>query len=317
MRAATIDRFGGPHELHIAEVEAPPLAPDGVLVRVAAAGVNPVDTKLRQGAQADSFPYIYPVILGWDAAGTIEQVGPSVTAFAEGNEVIAYCRKDFVGQGAYAELVTVPVTQVALRGELSVEQGAGLPLAGLTAYQALGEAIHLREGETLVVRGASGGVGSFAVQIALAHGARVIAIASASSEQYLRELGVQDFVDYEQDDLVEAIRGACPGGIDALLDLVGGEEELDALVATVKEGGRVASTLEHIGDGRWAQRSLSERYVYVRPDGAQLARLVELSTGGKLKVPIAEIFPLQDAARAHVRLEDGGTEGKLVLRVGN
>jgi NADPH:quinone reductase-like Zn-dependent oxidoreductase len=315
MRAATIDRFGGPRELHIAEVEAPPLAPDGVLVRVAAAGVNPVDTKLRQGAQADSFPYIYPVILGWDAAGTIEQVGPSVTAFAEGDEVIAYCRKDFVGQGAYAELVTVPVTQVALRGELSVEQGAGLPLAGLTAYQALGEAIHPREGETLVVRGASGGVGSFAVQIALAHGARVIAIAGAGSEQYLRELGVQDFVDYEQEDVVEAIRGACPGGIDALLDLVGGEE-LDALVATVKDGGRVASTLEQIGDGRWARRSLSERYVYVRPDGAQLARLVELYAAGKLKIRIAGTFPLQDAARAHVRLEDGGVEGKLVLHVG-
>jgi NADPH:quinone reductase-like Zn-dependent oxidoreductase len=315
MRAATIDRFGGPQELHIAEVEAPPLAPDGVLVRVAAAGVNPVDTKLRQGAQADSFPYIYPVILGWDAAGTIEQVGPSVTAFAEGDEVIAYCRKDFVGQGAYAELVTVPVTQVALRGELSVEQGAGLPLAGLTAYQALGEAIHPREGETLVVRGASGGVGSFAVQIALAHGARVIAIAGAGSEQYLRELGVQDFVDYEQEDVVEAIRGACPGGIDALLDLVGGEE-LDALVATVKDGGRVASTLEQIGDGRWARRSLSERYVYVRPDGAQLARLVELYAAGKLKIRIAGTFPLQDAARAHVRLEDGGVEGKLVLHVG-
>lgn len=301
----------------MAEVEAPPLAPDGVLIRVAAAGVNPIDTKLRQGAQGESFPYIFPVILGWDAAGAIEEVGPSVTTFAEGDEVIGYCRKDFVGQGAYAELVAVPVTQLALRGELSVEQGAGLPLAGLTAYQALHEAIQLREDETLLVRGASGGVGSFAVQIALAHGARVIAIAGAASGQYLRALGVQDFVDYEQGDVVEAVRGACPDGLDALLDLVGGEEQLDALAATVKEGGRVASTLEQIGDGRWAQRSLSERYVYVRPDGAQLTHLVELHAAGKLKVRVAETFPLQDAARAHDRLETGGVEGKLVLRVGN
>jgi NADPH:quinone reductase-like Zn-dependent oxidoreductase len=317
MRAAVIDRFGGHGELHAREVDNPPLAPDGVLIRVAAAGVNPVDTKLREGAQADSFPYIFPAILGWDAAGVVEQVGPSIVDFTVGDEVIAYCRKDFVGQGAYAELVSVPATQVALRGRLTAEQGACLPLAGLTAYQALNEAIAIEQGETVLVRGASGGVGSFAVQIALAHGARVVAVAGADSEPYLRKLGVEDFVDYESGDVPDAVRRICPEGVDGLLDLVGGEQELDALVAIVKERGRVVSTLERIGDGRWSQRALRERYVYVRPDGEQLARLVELHDAGKLAVCIAETFTLADAAKAHARLEGGGVQGKLVLRVGS
>jgi NADPH:quinone reductase-like Zn-dependent oxidoreductase len=311
LRAIVIDRFGGPEELHEVELPEPPLGPDSVHIQVQSAGVNPVDTKIRQGAQAERFPFLWPVVLGWDVSGVVEAVGPAVSDFSPGDQVISYCRQDFVGRGAYAALMSVRSSQVARRGELDPIEAGGLPLAGLTAYQGLNDALAVGEGDTLAVRGASGGVGSFAVQIAKAQGARVVGIAGAEGEEFTRALGADEFLNYHREDAPERLREM---GVDALLDLAGGDQ-LDAYAAAVRDGGRVASVLVPVKPDRWADRSITARYVFVAPDAAQLAWLVELHRAGKLRIPVADTLPLAEAAEAHRRQEAGGLRGKLILTV--
>lgn len=314
MRAAIIERFGGPEELREADIPEPPLGPDYVHIRVQSAGVNPVDTKIRQGAQKDRFPFLWPVTLGWDVSGTVERVGPAVVDFQPGDPVISYCRKDFVGHGAYAEILSVRPPYVVSRGDLDPIEAGGLPLGGLTAYQALSDALAIGENETVAVRGASGGVGAFAVQIAHAQGARVIAIAGPEGEQFVRELGADEFLDYHSDDAPQRLRSLGEGGIDALFDLAGGDQ-LDDWAGAVRDGGRVASVLVPLEADRWAERGISARYVFVRPDADQLAYLVGLHRSGRLRVPVAETLPLAQAADAHRKQEAGGLRGKLILTV--
>jgi NADPH:quinone reductase-like Zn-dependent oxidoreductase len=311
LRAVVLDRFGGPEELHVAELPEPLLGPDSVHIRVQAAGVNPVDTKIRQGAQADRFPFLWPAVLGWDVSGVVEAVGPAVIDFAPGDEVISYCRQDFVGRGAYAELLSVRSPQVAGRGNLDPVEAGGLPLAGLTAYQALNDALAVSQGETVAVRGASGGVGGFAIQIARSQGARVVAIAGPDGESFTRELGAGEFLDYHAGDAPRRLREM---GVDAMLDLAGGDD-LDDWAGAVRDGGRVASVLVPLEPDRWADRSVAARYVFVRPDAEQLAWLVELHRSGQLRIPVAGTLPLVEAAEAHRRQEAGGVRGKLILTV--
>src|SRR5689334_1665947 len=189
MRAIGVNRWGGRDALEQLEVEPPPVAPDGVLLRVRAAGVNPVDYNVREGKLAGGFPYHFPVILGWDAAGVVEEVGPAVTWFKPGDAAYGYCRRHELEYGTYAEFVTVPEGYLAhMPDGLSFEEAAALPLAALTAHQSL-EYLGLRGGETLFVTGGAGGVGHIAVQLAIARGARVIASGSPSSFDFTRELG--------------------------------------------------------------------------------------------------------------------------------
>src|SRR5918911_3917582 len=178
MRAIAIREWGGRDKLELIDAEKPPVAPDGVLLRVHAAGVNPVDTKVREGRLANAFPVRFPLILGWDAAGIVEEVGPAVTWFKPGDRAYGYCRRHELHFGTYAEYTTVPEGYLAhIPEDLSLEDAAALPLATLTAHQGL-EMIGLRGGETLFLTGGAGGVGHLAIQLAVARGARVIATAS-------------------------------------------------------------------------------------------------------------------------------------------
>ena len=177
MRAMVIDEWGGTDAIHEADLEPPPVAPDGLLVRVRAAGVNPVDTKVRGGYMEEKLPFHFPLILGWDVAGVVEKAGPAVTAFKPGDEVYGYIRRHHLQFGTYAEYATATDTYFAHKpASLSFEEAAALPLAGLTAHQAL-ETVGVRGGETLFLAGGSGGVGHLAVQLARARGATVIATA--------------------------------------------------------------------------------------------------------------------------------------------
>lgn len=161
MRAIALRDFGGNDRLELTDVEDPKVGPDFVLIRVHGAGLNPVDWKVREGKQEGRFPHVFPVVLGWDAAGVVEEVGPAVTRFAPGDEVFAYCRKHFVGEGTYAEYVSVPEDFVARKPEtIDFVHAGAVPLAGLTAFQALVEATAVRSGETVLVHGAAGGVGA-------------------------------------------------------------------------------------------------------------------------------------------------------------
>lgn len=315
MRAMAVESFGPAGSLREMRFDPPLVGPDYVLIRVAAAGVNPVDGKLRGGSLAGAFPHIFPVIPGWDAAGTVERVGPAVTGHAVGDRVLAYCRQDYVGGGTYAELVSVRAAHVASAGGMDLVAAGALPLAGLTAYQCLHEAVRIQPGETVVIRGASGGVGHLGVQLARIAGARVIAIAGGDAESFVRDLGAEDFVDYRAGDVAEAIRALRPDGVDAFVDFAGGDE-LGNLLTTVRRGGRATSILVSEVPGV-AERDIAFRYVFVRPEAGQLAEMVAMADAGDLRVEVAEILPLDRAGTAQSRMEaGGGTRGKLVLKVG-
>lgn len=315
MRAIAIEDFGGRDRLREIDMPRPRLGPDYVLIRVRGVGLNPVDWKLREGGLAESFPHFFPVIPGWDAAGVVEQVGPAVDRFEPGDEVFAYCRKNFVQEGTYAEYVSVPDVFVASKpASLGHAEAGAVPLAGLTAWQSLIEAVGLHQGETLLVHAAAGGVGGFAVQIAAAIGARPVGTARAEKHSYLRDIGVVECIDYTQDDFVDAVRGIAPGGVDVVLDTIGGDT-LERSVDALRDGGRLVSIAEPPSGRRFAQRGIFARYVFVRPDGAQLETLGRMVDEGSLRVRLEEVFPLAEAARAQERLEEGRVAGKLALTV--
>ncbi|MFJ3794185.1 NADP-dependent oxidoreductase [Kitasatospora sp. NPDC090091] len=307
MKAITYRSYGGPDVLEYGDVPEPKLGPDSVLVRVAAASVNPVDWKIQAGYLDGVLDVVFPVVPGWDVAGVVEQVGVGVTEFAPGDEVMGYVREDMVRRGTFAEYVAAPVRTLARKpAALDFAQAAGLPLAGLTAYQALTRALEVKPGETVLVHAAAGGVGSLAVQIAVALGARVIGTASERNHDYLRGLGAEP-VTYG-DGLADRVRGLAPDGVDAVLDLIGGEA-LQLSPALLAQGGRLAS----IADG--AVLALGGTYVFVRPDTADLTALGELADSGRLTVEVAATFPLEQTAEAHRLSAAGHTRGKIVVTV--
>jgi NADPH:quinone reductase-like Zn-dependent oxidoreductase len=315
MRAIAIREFGGRDKLELLDVPEPKVPPDAVKIRVHAAGVSPVDWKLREGRLEPRFPHFFPVVIGWDAAGVVEEVGPGVVEVAPGDEVFAYCRKHFIGEGTYCEFVTVPVTFVAKKpAALSFEEAGAFPLVALTAYQALFFGAGLTAGETVLVYAAAGGVGSFAVQLALDAGAEVIGVASERNREHVLGLGAYEVIDYTQQDVVEAVRDFKPEGVDVVLDTIGGAS-LERAVEGVRDGGRLVSIAQPPTDERFSGRGIESTYVYVRPDGEQLEELAELAESGRLVVDVAEVLPLEQAGRAHELSESGHVRGKLVLRV--
>jgi NADPH:quinone reductase-like Zn-dependent oxidoreductase len=281
------------------------MGPDTVLVRMRAAGVNPVDWKVREGFLQGAFPHHLPIIPGWDLAGVVEAVGPAVTTgLRVGDEVWGYVRRDDVQFGTSAELVPAPQRTVALKPEsFSFEEAAAVPLAGLTAYQCLVEALEVSAGDRVLIHAASGGVGQFAVQIACALGAEVVATASPANHDHLRSLGATEVLDYNAGPISTQLSAP----VDAVLDLVGGEALEDA-PRQVRDPSRVASTIE--ADTVLAQGG---RYVFVRPDRDQLDALADLAATGQLRVDIAQSYPLEQIADAHRASETAHTRGKLVI----
>jgi NADPH2:quinone reductase len=308
VRAIGIREFGGREKLELLELPEPKVAPDGVKIRTRAAGVNPVDWKLREGRLEPRFPHVFPVVPGWDAAGVVEEVGPGVVEVAPGDEVFAYCRKHFVGEGTYAEFVSVPVTFVAPKPETaSFEQAAAIPLVGLTAYQALFFAAGLTAGESVLVQAAAGGVGSTAVQLAVDAGAEVIGVASERNREHVLGLGAYEVVERTAD-VPAAVRQVVPRGVDVALDVYGDESLGDA----VRDGGRLVSLA---APPSYRERGVEPSYVFVRPNGEELEELARLFEDGRLLVELQEVLPLEDAARAHELSETGHVRGKLVLTV--
>ncbi|MGH3382432.1 MAG: NADP-dependent oxidoreductase [Actinoallomurus sp.] len=308
MKAIVMNQYGGPDVLKFtADAPEPKVGPDSVLVRAKAAGVNPVDWKIRQGKLDGLFPTDFPVIPGWDVAGVVERTGPAVSEFSPGDEVIGYVREDHVSRGTYAELVAAPVRTLGRKpSRLSWAEAAGLPLAGLTAYQALTKALAVTDDDTVLIHAAAGGVGSLAVQIAVARGARVIGTAGPRNHDHLRALGAEP-VAYG-DGLLDRVRRLAPGGVSAALDLVGGEA-LEVTPELLTASGRWASIIDPSVTERGG------RYVFVRPDPHDLSTLASLADDGRLTVPVARTFPLAEAAAAQRLSEEGHTRGKIVLEI--
>jgi len=307
MRAVVYEEFGGADVLRVVDRPEPHIGADAVVVKVAAVSLNPVDYKIREGYLQGVMDVHFPAVPAWDVAGTVVKAGLDTPELQVGDEVLAYARKDVVGDGTLAEYVSVPVRTAAKKpAGLSFEQAAALPLAGLTALQSIRRA-GLTEGQTVLVHAAAGGVGSIAVQLAVHAGARVVGTASAGNHDYLRSLGAEP-VAYG-DGLVEAARAVAPDGFDVVLDYVGGQA-VETAPALLRPGGTIAS----VTDAR-ARDELGGQYVWVRPDTADLAHLADLAARGVVRVEIAQTFDLEHAADAYRALETGHTRGKIVVTV--
>ena len=303
--------LGGPEVLEVREVERPAPIPTEVLVRVTAAAINPVDWKTRQHGGYQEAVGDPPLILGWDIAGVVEEIDPDVTRFKPGDHVFGMPWFPRLA-GGYAEYATSPARQLARTPQaLSDAQAGGLPLAGLTAWQALVDFADVGEGTRVLVHAAAGGVGHLAVQIAKARGSYVIGTAREEKHDFLRELGVDEPIEYTAGPFEEAV-----SDVDVVLDLVAGEEYGLRSLETLREGGLwiciPADVPDAVADAAREQGKRARSFL-VEPDYAGLESLAALVEGGKLKVEIDETFPLAQAAEAHRRLEDGRARGKIVL----
>jgi NADPH:quinone reductase-like Zn-dependent oxidoreductase len=304
MRAVRVDRFGGPETLHIQNVAKPRPGPGEALVRVEATGVNPVDWKFREGFFKD-LPL--PFTPGGDFCGTIAELGPNADGFKTGDIVFGSAPGSV---GAEAEFLAIPVKYIALKPRtLEPVEAAGVPLAGMTAWQGIFTHGHLKAGETILILGASGAVGSIAVQLAKIVGARVIGTASGESVGRLRELGCDEPVDYENLRFEDAARG-----VDLCLDLVGGEFQQRAF-ATVKRGGRIVSAVQEPDAALSRRRGITAELFHMKPDAAQLRELAMKIDAGQLKVAVAKVLPLERAAEAEELNRLHEVQGKIVLKV--
>ena len=316
MKAIIFDEFGGPEVLKSATLPDPEPGPGEVLINIHAAGVNPADAKIRKGLFLKRLPHQFPIIPGWDAAGTIERVGAGVTLHQAGDEVYAYCRKPIVQFGAFAERIVVPDSSVAMKpASMTFEQASSVPLAGLTAWQSLMDAAQLQSGQTVLIHAGAGGVGGFAIQIAKKAGAHVIATASTKKHAYVQSLGADEIIDYTQTDFRDAVRERHPQGLDVVFDTVGGDVQVKS-ADVVKKGGTLVSILAYQDEDALKQLGIQTRYVFVTPNRDQLATLARMADEGSLKTHVSVVFPLESAAEAHRQIETQRTVGKLVLRCG-
>jgi NADPH:quinone reductase-like Zn-dependent oxidoreductase len=310
MKAISQDALGGPDVLKMVEVDRPEPGPTEVLVRVEAAGLNPTDWKCRAGGLMDTPP---PFVLGWDVSGVVEATGLGQALYKPGDEVFGMLRYQ-QGHGAFAEYVTAPSRHFVRKpANIDHVQAAAIPLAALTAWQALVDVAGVKEGRRTLIHAAAGGVGHLAVQIAKARGAYVIGTASAGKHDFLRGLGADELVDYLTEDFAEVVRD-----VDVVIDTMGGDYGPRSL-RTMREGGTIVSlVLSRLDPGvheRAAELGIRSEAMLVEPDHAALRAIAALVAAGRLRVEIAAVLPLAEAAKAHELGETGHTTGKIVLTV--
>jgi NADPH:quinone reductase-like Zn-dependent oxidoreductase len=314
MRAAVVERFGGPEVLTLRMVPVPPLHPAEVLIAVHTAGVGSWDADMRGGWWPDGERPGFPLVLGTDGSGTIAAVGSRVRRFTPGERVYAYSFANPKG-GFYAEYVAVAADKAGRPpAALSLARAGAIATTGLTAIQGVDDVLHVRRGEAVVIHGATGGVGSLALQFAKMRGAQVLATASGRDGIALvRRLGADAAVDGRRDDLAAAALAFAPGGVDALLAFAGGKP-LTRLLDGVRHGGRVAfpNGIEPVPRKR---RGLSLHPYDATPGVREFERLGRAITSARIDVPIAASYSLRQAAKAHRRLAKGHVLGKIVLRV--
>ncbi|NML27973.1 NADP-dependent oxidoreductase [Zoogloea dura] len=314
MKAVRIDAFCAADSVRVSDAPKPEPAPGEVRLRIAYAGVNPVDWKICQGAMAAVFPHQFPLTLGWDAAGEIDQVGEGVSRLAPGQRVMGYCRQygTPVERGTYAEYICVPESLlVPIPDSLALMSAAALPLPFLTAWQALVQAGGLQAGETVAIVGAAGGVGSMAVQLARLQGARVIAYSRPANHSYVKGLGAEIALDYQALFDPSPVLETRP---DLLLDCSGGEA-LAAGLERVRTGGRLVSIAGQPDAGRAEALGVRAQRIVAKADQAQLEHLARLCAEGRLQLPEIDVMPLASVAEALGRSRQGTVRGKLVLEV--
>ncbi|MGV3541357.1 MAG: NADP-dependent oxidoreductase [Rufibacter sp.] len=311
MKAAYYEAFGGADKIKVGELPVPELKEGEVLVRVKAAGVNPVDYVVREGYLKDMLPVHFPAIPGWDVAGVVEDRGFSSRRFNIGDEVYAYARRPTVQHGTFAEYLVIPESYLAHKPRnLSFEEAAGIPLVGLTAYQALFQAGNLQAGQTLLILGASGGIGTLGIQLAKEKGATVIGVASQKNHAFMKELGADHTLQYQGTDVGLAVKEIYPDGVDFIFDAASGETLQQSLKA-LKPNGTLVSIL-HQGEGL-DKENINFHYVFVEPNSTQLEHLRQLAEAGKLQVHVSEKYALDEARKAMEQIASHHTRGKIVV----
>ncbi len=316
MQAVAIDAYGGTDQLELREMEVPEPGRGQLRIRVRAAAVNPIDWKLRSGQLRFLLPQRFPLVLGFDAAGEVDALGPGAEGFTVGDPV--YARLDTNGGGSYAQYAVAGARAFARKPEsLTMEQAAAIPLAALTALQALRDLGGLGEGQKALVNGASGGVGTFAVQIASALGAEATGVCSAANAELVRELGATEVVDYAREDFTKRAASYA-----VVFDAVANRSFIEAR-RVLAPGGAYVTTLPSPGILLWAALTAAApliggrkaRMIRVAPRGKDLEYLTGLVDDGRLKPLIDSEFPLERIAEAHQRSESGRARGKIVISI--
>jgi NADPH:quinone reductase-like Zn-dependent oxidoreductase len=308
MKAVRIHKYGGPEVLIFEDAPRPEPGSAEVLIRVRAAGVNPVDWKIRAGYLKDIRPYTFPLILGWDVSGVVQATGPGASKFKIGDEV--YSRPDSARNGAYAEYIAVKEFEVAFKPRSIDHVHAGaIPLACLTAWQAIFDTAGLRAGQKILIHAAAGGVGSFAVQLAKWKGAYVFGTASGRNQSLLRELGADEPIDYENTRFEDLVHD-----VDVVFDTIGGDTQ-ERSWNVLKKGGFLVSLVAPPSAEEAAKNGVRQAFIFMTPNGAELTEIARIVDSGKLKPVVETVLPLPDARRAHELSQTGHTRGKIVLGV--
>jgi NADPH:quinone reductase-like Zn-dependent oxidoreductase len=310
MKAIRIHNYGGPEVLKYEDAPRPKPQAGEVLIRVHAAGVNPIDWKVREGEMKDFWPHKFPLILGWDLSGVVEKLGRGVSRFKIGDEV--YGLPDPTRGGAYADFIAARESEFSLKPKSLHHIRAGaVPLAALTAWQSLFDTGQLQPDQRVLIHAGSGGVGHFAVQLAKWKGAYVFATASTKNQDLLRKLGVDEPIDYTQQRFEDVARN-----IDIVLDTIGGDTQ-ERSWSVLKKGGVLVSLVQPPSEEKAKELGVRAAIIGAQPNGAQLAEIAKIIDSGKLAPIIDRIVPLSEARRAHELSQSGHTRGKIALRVSN
>ncbi len=305
MKAVRIERYGNEEVVEIADVDRPKPGAGQVLVKVKAAAVNPVDWKIREGL-GEMFGLKPPLILGCEVAGTVETVGDNVEDFSPGHDVYGYLG---AYSGGYAEYVAAPASEFVRKPkQINFDAAAAVPVGALTASQGIFDHGKLTSGQRILITGASGAVGSMAVQLANVIGAHVIGTGSGRNEEFVRGLGADEFIDYKKGKFEEEV-----SDVDVVFDTVGSETQ-DGAFRTLKRGGVLVSTVNPPSEEKAKQFGVKGAMVMVTPKPDQLAEINRLVETGKLKVRVAKVLPLAEVKKAHQLSASGHADGKIIFR---
>jgi len=308
MKAIRIHAYGGPELMQLEDAPVPGCGAGDLLVRVVAAGINPIDWKVRSGLMAAQLPKPFPITLGSDAAGTVAEMGGAVRGFELGDEVFFYA--EFARGGTYAEYLAVEASQVAKKPRtVSFSTAAALPTPGQAAWTALIDTAKIERGQRVLVHGGAGALGTIAVQLAKEHGAHVIATASGDGVALVKSLGADEVIDYRTQRFEQVAHD-----IDIVLDTLGGQTQ-EASWATMRKGGILVATAMPPSPERAATAGVRAAFVFTPPRGGVLAQLAQRVDDGRLRVVVGQEFALADAAQAHRLGEGGKARGKMILHV--
>jgi len=308
MKAIVIHEYGGPEVLKYEDVPRPEPKEDQILVRVIAAGVNPVDEAGRSERSAKFFGITLPFIPGYDIAGIVEKTGGKITKFKTADSVYAYL--SLTKGGGYAEYAAASEAEAAAKPKsISFVEAAGVPVVALTAWQALIDTAKLSAGQTVLIHGGSGGVGTFAIQIAKARGAKVIATASTANQDFLKQLGADLAIDYTKTKFEDVAKN-----VDVVLDSVG-KDTLARSYGVVKKGGFIVTLVARIDRAELDKHGIRGASLGVEPDSNELTEIGKLIDEKKIKVIVSQTFPLSEAIKAQEQIATGHTRGKIVLKV--